>query len=217
MVSKSFLHIPWWLFLAPPTRFPWFPIWNVQPSSWFWIPHVNAHVVASFGFNIMIVCWRRLKMTRRLFCPLFFTNRGSYFSLVPAIPKFPPSWLIFLWAFKINVANLGASILEAGIPFLGSLSMMSKLGFILDIPNNRVAISALACEVQLVNLDGNMAIDITQFPKAPLIESRVAESMLIDKEVNFLFQWVSISWCSVATSWFAISLSKIYHQSLSSD
>ena len=82
---------------------------------------------------------------------------------------------------------LGASILEAGIPFLGSLSMMSKLGFILDIPNNRVAISALACEVQLVNLDGNMAIDITQFPKAPqLLDGRVAESMLHDKEVNFV-------------------------------
>ena len=62
--------------------------------------------------------------------------------------------------------------------------MMSKLGFILDIPNNRVAISALSCEVQLVNLDGNMAIDIMQFPKAP--ELKIAESFLVDKEVNFL-------------------------------
>ena len=127
---------------------------------------------------------KQIEFDKGISLPTFLHHQRELFQFGAGDPQVSSELAHFPMGVQDQCCYLGASILEAGIPFLGSLSMMSKLGFILDIPNNRVAISALSCEVQLVNLDGNMAIDIMQFPKAP--ELKVAESLLVDKEVNFL-------------------------------
>ena len=127
---------------------------------------------------------KKIEYEEGITLPTFLHHQRELFQFGAGDPQVSSELAHFPMGVQDQCCYLGASILEAGIPFLGSLSMMSKLGFILDIPNNKVAISALSCEVQLVNLDGNMAIDIMQFPKAP--ELKVAESLLVDKEVNFL-------------------------------
>ena len=127
---------------------------------------------------------KQIEFDKGISLPTFLHHQRELFQFGAGDPQVSSELAHFPMGVQEQCCYLGASILEAGIPFLGSLSMMSKLGFILDIPNNRVAISALSCEVQLVNLDGNMAIDIMQFPKAP--ELKIAESFLVDKEVNFL-------------------------------
>ena len=127
---------------------------------------------------------KKIEIDQGITLPTFLHHQRELFQFGAGDPQVSSELAHFPMGVQEQCCYLGASVLEAGIPFLGSLTMMSKLGFILDIPNNKVTISALSCEVQLVNLDGNMAIDITEFPKAPLL--KIAESMLLDKEVNFV-------------------------------
>ena len=118
--------------------------------------------------------------------PTFLHHQRELFQFGAGDPQVSHQLAHFPVGIDEKSCYLGASILDAGIPFLGSLSMMSKLGFIVDLPNQRVAISALACEAQLINVDGNMAIDILQFPKARHLAWDVRESELHDQEVNFI-------------------------------
>ena len=129
---------------------------------------------------------KQIENKKGITLPTFLHRQRELFQFGAGDPQVSTELAHFPIGVDEKTCYLGASILDAGIPFLGSLSMMSKLGFILDIPNQRVAISALACEAQLINVDGNMAIDILQFPKARCLTWSVCESELHDQEVNFV-------------------------------
>jgi len=57
------------------------------------------------------------------------------------------------------------------IPFLGSHSLMQKLQMVLDLPNNKVRIGSLRCEVEMHMVNGHLALKIDHTPKGSCHES----------------------------------------------
>ena len=57
------------------------------------------------------------------------------------------------------------------IPFLGSHSLMQKLQMVLDLPNNKVRIGSLRCEVEMHMVNGHLALKIDHLPRGSCHES----------------------------------------------
>ena len=57
------------------------------------------------------------------------------------------------------------------IPFLGSHSLMQKLQMVLDLPNNKVRIGSLRCEVEMHMVNGHLALKIDHTPRGSCHES----------------------------------------------
>ena len=84
---------------------------------------------------------------------------------------------------------LGASLLQANIPFLCSLRALDKLGLILDLPKRRAVFRAVNREVPLLYINGHRAVPIMDFPNKDVVDSQLQEIVdhgLHDPEVNVL-------------------------------
>ena len=57
------------------------------------------------------------------------------------------------------------------IPFLGSHSLMQKLQMVLDLPNNKVRIGSLRCEVEMQMVNGHLVLKIDHMPRGSCHES----------------------------------------------
>lgn len=59
-----------------------------------------------------------------------------------------------------------ASLLDASIPLLASLRLLSQLGAVLDLPKQSCRLHKIGVTVQLAKtLGGHLALRVTQFPK----------------------------------------------------
>ena len=82
---------------------------------------------------------------------------------------------------------LGTFVLDAVIPFLGSLSMLNKLGAIIDLTRHEVFFSKLDCVVPLATVGRHLAVNITKFPSRPdrlRVWAKITSCGLHDPEVN---------------------------------
>ena len=58
-----------------------------------------------------------------------------------------------------------ASLLDASIPLLASLRLLSRLGAVLDLPKQSCRLHKIGVTVQLAKtLGGHLALRVTQFP-----------------------------------------------------
>ena len=80
---------------------------------------------------------------------------------------------------------LGASILDAKIPFLCSLRTLERLGMTLDLGKRVAHFSTLQCDVHLVYVHGHLAVPILDFPQNPSNQlQEIKKAGLTDAEVN---------------------------------
>ena len=80
---------------------------------------------------------------------------------------------------------LGASILEANIPFLCSLRTLERLGMTLDLCKRVAHFSTLQCDVHLVYVHGHLAVPIMDLSQdAPRLLQEIKNAGLTDAEVN---------------------------------
>ena len=65
-----------------------------------------------------------------------------------------------------------ASLLDASIPLLASLKLLSQLGAVLDLPKQSCRLHTLGVTVRLAQtLGGHLALRVTQFPKSGMPRS----------------------------------------------
>ena len=62
---------------------------------------------------------------------------------------------------------LGVDVIDANIPFLGSLRLLKRLGAVIDLNQHVVHFNKLHVTTSLSRVDGHLAIRIDEFPHSP--------------------------------------------------
>ena len=81
---------------------------------------------------------------------------------------------------------LGVDVIDANIPFLGSLRLLKRLGAVIDLNQHVVHFNKLHVTTSLSRVDGHLAIRIDEFPHSPnrlRIWSMIADAGFHDPEV----------------------------------
>ena len=103
----------------------------------FWIPQVRGHRCGKLWYQHHERLLKKIENDQGITLPTFLHHQRELFQFGAGDPQVSSELAHFPMGVQEQCCYLGASVLEAGIPFLGSLTMMSKLGFILDIPNKQ--------------------------------------------------------------------------------
>ena len=112
-------------------------------------------------------CVSQQELLRGFGLEALFTTRSEAFQFGAGAPQRSSTCMYFPVAFEASqpLIALGASILDGlDIPFLASLSLLKKLGVVLDLCKQKAFIGLLNCTVDLFLVQGHLCLKNSEYP-----------------------------------------------------